>query len=352
MKLIFGLSFFWLVISLPIVAQNYSIEDHFFDNLGAVFFTDQGLPVLAQDGKDHKGIVLEPETGYQKKLIREGKGPGEISKVYGYGFDRINNELCLIGIGLRLVCSDLNGNTTKDMRIPWFKVSGVSSPFRFYIEEQELLLPIRSLLSVEEPDNELKVAAISQKSDLEKVEFLSLQFEDLGLDYLDELSLANNIFIKPKVLRLSANVIMVAIPGLPYFYFFKNGEYRSKELITTDYEVRIEVSIKPEYPSPGVLTPANLNNLQRLDDNHFIVARGNSFQKTPLGIDLYRFDLKGPSVKVEQVDQMNIENLPEGFSEPNVTIHDEKAYIITNYIYFAMEISVLEVGGLLNRIME
>lgn len=323
------------------------MEQQFFDNLGAVFFANDGTTVIAQDGSEYKAMVLDRESfEITSKFNRAGKGPGEIDRLFGYGFDYEEEELCLLGLQLRLICHNLNGDLTKDERIPWLELSGVSSPFLFHIQNGELLMPLNSLLSVEEPVQEIKLAAISAKTDLEKVRYLSIPLEELGLTYLESLDLADNIFIYPQVLKLSDHFTIAAVAGLPYFYVFKDGKFDSKIKLNTEYEVRIEVSMKPEFPSPGVMMPANVNNLQKVDAKHFIVSRGNTHQEIPLGIDVYRFEENETTLNISKIDEIDIYGLPEEISEPKVTYFDQKAFIITNYIFFSYEVHVQELKNL------
>lgn len=348
MKYVFCALFFSCLF-LQAFGQNHPIEEQIFKNLGAVFFANDGTAVIAQDGSEYKAMVLNRDSfEISSKLNRAGKGPGEIDRLFGYGFDYKENELCLLGLQLRLICHGMNGELTKDERIPWLEPSGVSSPFLFHIQNGELLMPLYSLLSVKDPVQELKLAAISSMKDLEKVKYLSISLEELGLTYLESLSLANNIFIKPRVLKISEAYTIVAIAGLPYFYVFKNGVFKSRIEIETEYEVRIEVSMKPEFPSPGVMIPANFNNLQKIDTEHFIASRGNIHQEVPLGIDVYRFAKNEKTLTISKINEVDIKGLPEEISEPNITYFDEKAFIITNYIFFSYEVYVQELKNLLD----
>lgn len=328
---------------LQAFGQDHPIEGQVFKNLGAVFFANDGTPVIAQDGSEYKAMVLDPDNfEVSSKFNRTGKGPGEIDRLFGYGFDYEKDEICLLGLQLRLICHDLNGDLTKDERIPWLELSGVSSPFLFHIQNGELLMPLNSLLSVKEPVPEIKLAAISSMKDLERVRYLSITLEELELTYLESLDLADNIFIYPRVLKLTDHYTVAAVAGLPYFYVFKDGKFDSKIKVNTEYEVRIEVSMKPEFPSPGVMIPANFNNLQKIDSKHFIVSRGNIHQEIPLGIDAYRFEENEKILSISKINEVEIEGLPEEISEPKVTYFDQKAFIITNYIFFSYGVFVQE----------
>lgn len=352
MRLLLIIFAVFLHINVAVYGQTGPIQDFFFDNIGAIFFTENGSAVIAQDGENYKALVLNTERSQQRgKLIRSGKGPGEIERLYGYSFDKTKDEACFMGFHLRLICTDLEGKVSVDDQIPWFEFSGVSTPFKFFVDDSEILMPLQVLLSVEDPQEEINIGAISSIQNLEEVQYLAITLKNLRLDYLESLSLANNIFIKTRILRLSDEYIIVGIPGLPYFYVFKNGAYQSRIPIETEYEVSIEVSMKPEFPSPGVLIPANINNLQKLNGNHFLVARGNIHQEIPFGIDVYHFEEVKGELKIERKQQIELKDLPEDISEPNVTYQDGKAFIITNYIYFGYEVVVrdLELENMLNN---
>tara|TARA_R110002126_G_scaffold185154_3_gene333638 strand:- start:6178 stop:7215 length:1038 start_codon:yes stop_codon:yes gene_type:complete len=320
-------------------AQDHPLEELFFERLAALFFTNDGIPVVVKDASDYKVAVIDSSTfQVHSQLIRKGKGPGEIDLLNSFGFNYAKNEVCLIGFELRLVCSDLNNHITKDSRIPWLKSSGISTPYQFYIEKDELLIPLYTRLSVKNPANIIKVAAISTFHNLQKVSYLTLSLNDLGLTYLDDLSLANNIFLKPRVLKLNDSFTLVCIAGMPYFYIFEDRNFIKRIKINTSYEVLITVSIKPEFPNPGIQTPANINNLQLIDESHFLVSHGNSHQDIPLGIDVYQFQESGNTLSVNRTKQIKISNLPEEVSEPNVTLRNGNMFIITNYHFLSSQI--------------
>ncbi len=320
-------------------AQGHPLEDLFFEKLAALFFTNDGIPVVVKDASDYKVAVID-SASYQvhSQLIRKGKGPGEIGLLTGFGFNYAKNEVCLTGYQLRLVCSDLNNNITEDSKIPWLKSIGVSTPYQFYIEKDELLIPLYTRLSVKNPTNEIKIAAISTFQNLQKVSYLTLSLNDLGLTYLDDLSLANTIILKPRVLKLNDRLTLVCIAGMPYFYIFENRNFVKKVKIDTSYEVLITISIKPEFPSPGIQTPANINNLQLINESHFLVSHGNSHQDIPMGIDVYQFEELHNELSINRTKQIKIPNLPEEVSEPNVTLKNGDMFIITNYHFLSSQI--------------
>lgn len=334
---------FLLLAAWPasLFAQSHPIEQHFFENLAAVHFMDDGTPVAIKDAQGFMVGVMDSET-YEltDEFARQGRGPGEVNKLFGYGFDHEQEQVCLVSFEMRLICHSINGSMVLDKRIPWLAHEASSSPFEFLMNEGELLFPVSSRISVQQPQDRIKVAAASDADNLEEVRYLSLSFDELGLDYLESLAPAKNIIMIPKLMQLTESYLVVALPGIPYLYIFKDEIYQKRVALENDYEVIFTSASRPEFPSVGVMRPANLNTMQKVTDGYFVISHGNQHQDIPLGVDFFSYSETEGKLQVNRIDEIELKDMPEEVSEPNVTIHDEQMFIITNYHFFSSQVYV------------
>lgn len=352
----------YILLSLPLFipqiakAQTHPIEDQIFNQINEIGFTDNGHLIVLKEKGDYLVHVLNPETfEVEQKLVRRGKGPGELLKASTYYIDQENNIIYLAGFDKRVIgVSISNGELLFEKTFTEIKgAMNTNQTPSMIIKDGHLFMSNSGRLDPSQPaESSLPVVSIFDTSSAELIFNFELTNEQLAFPNLDDLTKANAVPLSTELLLFSDRLSLITIKGLPYFYFFVNGEFRKRVELNPDFEVSFITSTREEFGSSvGIKVPAYINNAELLDENKVLISYGNIHQEEiSLGYSIYQIDhtLKPglqDRISVKLVLDQRLEEI-EGVSEFNITPYNGKLFMHNNYYWLASEIYVVEVPDL------
>jgi hypothetical protein len=276
----------------PLVAQKHPIEQQVLNQINELQFTKSGKAVLYQEKGDFLVHILNEETfEVEQKLVRRGKGPGELPRASAFYLDQENNILYLAGFDRRIIGVSLStGETLFEKTFSDLRATIQNDTPSMFIHEGYLFYSNTGQLNPFEPiDKPLPVVSMFDTASTKLVYNFSLDIEQLAFPNFDDLEKANSVTISTFFLRMNERLSLLSIKGIPHFYFFLNGEFSQRIELDPDFDVSFITSTREEFgDNIGTRTPSYINNLEKLDEEHVLISYGNIHQEEiPLGFSIF-----------------------------------------------------------------
>ena len=354
MKQVIPLLLSLFLCSVTTKAQDHPIEDQVFDEITQLEFTNAGQPVVFTQSGDHlvhilNSITFEPEA----KLVPKGRGPGEIQTLYAAFLDSNNDRVFLIGPDKRMIGYNFSGELIFEKLIEELSpgLTNQKNPTMFIKENYLFVSSGQPLMSSAKPDESLPFIQMIDTATTEVVYEFTMTLEQLAFEDFDVVEKVNFLKLQPELIMINDRLSVLTINGLPYFYFFVNGEFVKRKKIDADFEVEYITSTKKRFgDNVGVRTPSNINSIQLIEDDHLLISYGNIHQEIPVGYSVFRIDHSPKSglndeIKVTKITDQKITGF-EDLSELNLTYHAGNLFIHNNYDWLAHQIYVIKEADL------
>lgn len=347
--------FFYLTIAFCfttsiLFAQDHPIEKHIFDKITQLEFTKEGKAVVFTKGGGHLVHVLNQDTyDIEMSLIPKGNGPGELQMIKAAFLDYKNDRLYVAGIDKRVLGYTLEGELIFEKTIDELPVPRPNSKnLSLIIREGYLFISqILPLNFTNPPNGPIPLVKMIDIDSEELVYEFTLNKEQLAFPDPDRLERANNVPIHPTLIFISERLSVITIDGLPYFYFFVNGEFVERIKIETDFQVEFITSKKEEFGNAiGVRIPSNLNSVQLINDNQLLISHGNIHQEIPVGYGIYEINHTPGQTLFDDISVNKLaaarlkEN--ENMSAMTITFHEGDFFIHNRFDWLAHQIYVIE----------
>ena len=346
--------FFHFIVFISMItnapfAQDHPIEKHIFEKITQLEFTKQGKPVVFTKNGDHLVHVLNQDTyDIEASFVQKGNGPGELQMVKAAFLDQKNDRVYLAGMDKRVLGYTLAGELIFEKAFDDMPLSVAHHKTPSLMVRNGYLFASESqLLNLSElPQDPISVVKMLDTTTTELVYEFTLTMQQLAFPNLHELRKTNTVPIHPMLTFINDRLSVVTINGLPYFYFFVNGEFRQRTEIDTDYQVEFTTATREEFGDRiGVRTPSNINNIQRMVDNKLLISYGNTHQDIPIGYSIYEIEHNPKpglqdEISVLKISGNTLEKM-EDMSEMNITWHEGGLFIHNNYDWLAHQIYVI-----------
>lgn len=347
-RLLFGIICAFLITG-AFAAQDHPVEKHIFDKITQLEFTEEGKAVLFTKDGDHLVHLLNENTfTIEDSFVPKGNGPGELQMVKAAFIDQENNHVYLTGIDNRILGYTLAGEPVFEKTFDELPVPGPNSKnLSLIIRDGYLFTSEMHRLNLSElSDDPIPMVKMFDIASTDLVYEFTLTPEQLAFPNVNDLSEARNVPIHPILTFINERLSVVTIDGLPYFYFFVNGEFVQRTEIDTDFRVEFATSRRDEFGNTvGVMTPANLNSLQLIHDNKLLISYGNIHQEIPVGYSVYEIShTQGrgllDDISVRKTADVRIEEI-EDISALNITYHDGDLFIHNRFDWLAFNVHVM-----------
>ncbi|WP_421773846.1 hypothetical protein [Gracilimonas sp.] len=338
--------------SYSAVGQSHPIQKQVFNQINNLEFTAEGKAVVLQGKGDFLIRVLNEKTyEVEQELVRRGNGPGELPKASSFYLDQEKNIIFLAGADRRIIgVSLLNGKTVYEKTFPKLK-SISSSDFTptMIIDDGYLFFSSKGGIDPSTPsDLPLPVVSLFDTSSTEQVFSFYLPVDDLAFRDLEDLGRANRVPLSASLVMLNERLSIVTFQGIPSFYFFVNGEFIKRVGLNPDFEVTFITSKRDIFgQKAGIRTPAYINNIEKLDEEHVLISYGNIHQEEiPMGYSVFRIT-STPDLGLQDeiiVEKVLDKELPEidEISAYNITAQQRILFLHNNFDWLAHQIYALE----------
>lgn len=350
------MNYFTLILSIIILfsetvnAQQHPIQDQIFEEIIQLDFSESDQPVVFTQDGDHLVHILnattfEPET----KLASKGRGPGELQTLNASFLDKDHNRVFLIGPDKRMVGYNFSGELIYDKLISDLSpgLMNQKNPSMDIRDGYLFISSSQPLMASGEPAGPLPFIQMIDTSTTEIVYEFTITPDQLGFEDHEVVEKSNRVMLHPELVMINDRLSVIVINGLPYFYFFVNGEFVERMEIEVDFDTEYIATTREEFGDHvGVRTPSNINSIQLIKDGHLLISYGNIHQDIPVGFSVYRID---HSVKTGLNDEITVSRVKdqelsgfEDLSELNLTYHKGDLFIHNNYDWLAHQIYVIE----------
>jgi len=291
--------FFYLTITLfftttVLFAQEHPIEKHIFDEITQLEFSREGKAFVFTKGGEYLVHVLNQDTfDIEHSFVKRGNGPGELQMIKAAYVDQANDRVFIAGMDKRLLGYSFSGElifekTFDELPVPRPNSKNLSLNIR---DGYLFISQILSLNFTDLPTGPLPLVKMLDMSSEELVYEFTITKDQLAFPNPDKLEKANNVPIHPKLIFINKRLSVITIDGLPYFYFFVNGEFVQRTKIETDFQVEFITSKREGLGNGvGVRVPSNLNCIQLVDDTKLLISYGNVHQEIPVGYSMYEIN--------------------------------------------------------------
>jgi len=350
MKHVCYLAVFLSLTSNVLFAQDHPAEKHIFDKITQLEFTKEGKAMVFTKGGDHLVHVLHQDTfEMEASLVPKGNGPGELQMIKAAYLDHQNGRMYVAGMDKRVLGYSLSGELIFEKTFDEFPIPRPNSKnLSLLIRDGYLFISqILSLNFTDPPTGPIPLVKMLDMNSGELVYELTLTQKQLAFPDPDKLKRANNVPIHPTLTFINKRLSVITIDGLPYFYFFVNGEFVQRTKIETDFQVEFITSKREEFGNAvGVRIPANLNSIQLVDNNKLLIAHGNIHQEIPVGYGIYEIKHTPGKTLLDDISVVKTggalleEN--EDVSAMAITYHKGDFFIHNRFDWLAHQIYVIE----------
>ncbi|MEX2477032.1 MAG: hypothetical protein WD357_01255 [Gracilimonas sp.] len=342
-------SFFILILATA-TAQDHPIESQIFDEITQLEFSDSGQPVVFTQDGDHLVHILnqnsfEPEI----QLVPKGQGPGELQTQHASFLDKKNNRVFMIGPDKRMIGYNFSRKLIYDALIEDLSLGLMNqkNPTMLIKDKYLFISSSPPLMASEKPDEPIPFIQMIDTTTTKVVYEFTMSLDQLAFESYDVVEKANQVILHPELVMINDRLSVLVINGLPYFYFFVNGEFVKRTEIDADFEVEYITSTREEFgDNVGVRTPSNINSVQLIGNDHLLLSYGNIHQEIPVGFSVHRIEHSVQSGLNDEITITKIKDQTltgfEDLSELNLTYHKGDLFIHNNYDWLAHQIYVIE----------
>lgn len=344
--------FHFFLITNILFAQDHPIEKHIFDKIIKLEFTKEGKAIVFTRDGDHLVHVLDQNTyDIEFSFVPKGNGPGELQMINAAFVDHSNNRVYLAGMDKRVLGYSMTGELFFEKTFDDFPVSVAHNKNpSLILREGYLFISQSQILNLSElPEHPISLVKMLDTTTTELVYEFTLSMQQLAFPNLTELRKANSVPIHPTLTFINERLSLITINGLPYFYFFVNGEFVHRAKMDTDYQVKFITSTREEFGnSVGVRIPSNINSIQLIDNNQLLISYGNTHQDIPIGYSIYEIDHNPglglfDDISVRKIADASLDEI-EGMSEMNITYYEGDFFVHNNYDWLAHQIYVIRMN--------
>lgn len=321
---------------MNLVIAQQGIENQYYENIIDLYKIDEKGYIIIQHESKYAVKIIDEDGNLVNQFLRNGDGPGEARKIEASFFDKKTGYIYLKDSDGSILVYDVEGSLLSE------KIIGRGSISSIDVLENTILLGSKLFVSQDliSKEAKVKVATLINKDSYEELEQISITIGDLGIDRIADINKVRGLMLDTNISFIDEETVMATFNGIPSIFIFRNGKLISKESLQKFNDLMINVT-KHQVYGYGIKIPAINNNLQKIDDDLFLLTYGNTHQSIPFGYFL--IEAKNPKESIlphisvlEDIEIKNSFNL----NTFRMKFYQDRYFIFDGITRFANEIFI------------